>query len=147
MVQLEADPTWIANRAARKTRLADSEEKVRAEEAPILADLAVAGVKAASVYDFVGKRAAPSEAIPILVRHLGRAHSPNVREGIIRALGVPSARTAAFEILCVAYRAEPEPHLRFAIANALSAMSRFDELTELPGIEKFVALFDPNTES
>lgn len=86
MVQLEADPTWIAVRAARQIRLADSEEKVEAKETPILADLTVAEIHAASVYDFVGKRATPSEAIPILVRYFGRAYSPNVREGIIRAL-------------------------------------------------------------
>jgi len=67
-------------------------------------ELAAAGVAAESVGDFVGKRAAPSEAIPVLVRHLGMQYPPAVREAMIRAIGVPWARAMAFEMLCTSFR-------------------------------------------
>ena len=141
MRQLEADPKWVANNAAREARRAARETQFRAEEAPIVTELAAAGVAAESVGDFVGKRAAPSEAIPILVRHLGMQYSPAVREAMIRAIGVPWARAMAFEMLCTSFREERDEYVRFVIANALSGMARFDEVRELPGIQTHEALF------
>ena len=60
---------------------------------------------------------------------------------MIRSLGVPDARGIALEPLCNAYLNERDPNLRWVIANALSAMARLGELTHLPGIEEYSALF------
>ena len=141
MRQLEADPKWVAGKAAREARRAAREAQFRAEEAPIVADLTAAGVATESVDDLVGKRATPPEAISILVRHLGMPYSPPLREAMIRAIGVPWARAIAFEMLCASFREERDENLRFAIANALSGMARFDEVRELPGIQAHEALF------
>jgi hypothetical protein len=128
----------------RETRRAAREAQFRAEEAPIITDLASAGVSADSVGNFVGKRAAPPDAIPVLIRHLGLWYSHQVSDTIIRAVGVPWARAAAFEMFCASFRAEVYQNLRFAIANSLSGMARFDELRELPDIQEYGVIFSPN---
>lgn len=141
MRQLEANPEWVAQRDARAARHAERARQIAADEAPIIAELVAVGVAASSVYDFVGKQPAPDLALPILVRHLSVEHHPRIREGLIRALGIPSAREIAFDQLCDAYRRERDPILRWVIANALSGMARFEEVAELPGIHEFADLF------
>jgi hypothetical protein len=141
MRQLEADPEWVAKRDAREARHAERAKLIAADEAPIILDLAAVGVVVSSVYDFVGKQLAPDVALPVLARHLNVEHHPRIREGIIRALGIPSARGVAFEVVCDVYRSERDPTLRWVAANALSGMARFEEVAALPGIEEFVALF------
>ena len=141
MRQLEADPEWVAKRDAKATRRAERARQLADDEAPIIAELAVVGVTVSSIYDFVGKQLAPDCALPILVRHLNMEHPPRIREGLIRALGIPRARSVAFELLCDAYRSERDPTLRWVAANALAGMARFEEVAVLPGIEEFVALF------
>ena len=141
MNQLQADPKWVSERVTREVRRKSLEEQFEAEEAPIIADLAAAGADTTSTGDFVGKLAAPPEASRILVRHMGRGYSLAVREALIRALGVPWAREAAFEPLCAMYRIERDPHFSFLIANALSGMARFEDVSALPAIEQHASLF------
>ncbi|MBX9681086.1 MAG: hypothetical protein K2X38_20200 [Gemmataceae bacterium] len=125
----------LERRAARTARLA-------ADEEPIIAELVAAvGVAVVSVYDFVGERIAPGEAIPILTRHLGIKHEPNVREGIIRALGIPTARDLAFKPLRDAYPLERDPTWQWVIANALAGMASFEEVADLPRIDQYEKLF------
>jgi hypothetical protein len=141
MSQLEADPEWVAKRDARVARHAERAKQIAADEASIIADLAAVGVAVSSVYDFVGQQLTPGLALPVLVQHLNVEHHPRIREGLIRALGIPSARGIAFDLLCEAYRKERDPTLQWVIANALSGMAQFEEVAELPGIQEFVALF------
>lgn len=141
MRQLESDPEWVTERHAREGRHAERVKLIADDEATVVVELAAVGVAVSSVYDFVGKQLAPDAALPVLARHLSVEHHPNTREGIIRALGIPSARGIAFELLCDVYRNEREPMLRWVAANALSGMARFEEVSTLPGIEDFVALF------
>ncbi len=141
MNQLDGDPEWVAKRDAREARRAERAKLIAADEASVVADLATVGVAITSVYDFVGKQIVPDVALPVLVQHLKVEHHPRIREGIIRALSVPSARAIAFELLCDVYRSERDPTLRWVAANALSGMARFEEVAALPGIEEFVALF------
>jgi hypothetical protein len=89
MERLRSDPHWVAAEASRDARYAERSERLRVDQAPLLADLATAGVHAASVYDFVNGRPTPSEAFPVLVRHLDAGHLPPIREGIIRSLSTP----------------------------------------------------------
>src|SRR5262245_23196466 len=112
MNRLEADPEWVARRTARDARRAERECRLAADEASVIADLAAAGAFVSSVYDFVNGGPAPDIALPVLVRHLGVAHQDRIREGIIRALGIPSARGIAFEPLRDAFRNERDPTLR-----------------------------------
>jgi hypothetical protein len=141
MKQLESDPPWVADREERDARHAARAEALDADEASLIADLAAAGICVESVYDFVGKGSAPPSSLPVLLRHLNAGHLPVLREGVIRALGIPSARALALEPLCAAYRAERDPSMRWLIANALAGMAHFDEVKGLPGIEEYAPLF------
>lgn len=143
MRQLEENHERVAKREARAQRLAERAKQIANDQANIIADLGVVGVNVASVYDFVGQQHAPDIALPVLVKHLKIDHHPNIREGLIRALGVPGARVVAFELLCDIFRSECDPAFRRAVANSLAGMARLEELNDLPGIEEFAALF-PN---
>ena len=142
MRQLEADPEWVAKRDARDSRYAERESRIRAEQKPILDDLAEVGITVSSVYDLVGKQAAPAASFPVLLKHLACAYPSVIREGIIRALGLPAARAVALEPLSTAYSKEADPNLRWVIANALSGMASLSELKHLSGIEEYSAFFD-----
>jgi hypothetical protein len=139
--QLESDPEWLAQRAARDARHAARAKRLAADEASLVAELRSVGVPVTSVGEFVGKQIAPMAAIPVLLRHLDVEHMPVIREMIIRALGVPGARQMAFDRLCRAYCEERDPSIQWLIANALSGMARLEELSALPGIEKYAGLF------
>jgi hypothetical protein len=141
MKQLHADPQWVAEQQQREARHATSTARLKADEAAILSDLTAAGIEVASVYDFLKIPSRPPGAVAVLVRHLDTPHLRNVREGVIRALGVPAARALAFEPLRAAYRVESDPTLRWVIANALAGMARFEEVRELPGIDEYAKLF------
>jgi len=144
MRQLESNPEWVAKRDAKEARRADREKQLTADEASVVADLANVGVIVSSVYEFVGNNLPPPAALPVLVRHLRIDHHPKIREGLIRALSVPSARVIAFEILCDIFTKERDPNLRWVTANALAGMARFEEVKSLSGIEAFAALFTGN---
>jgi hypothetical protein len=141
MRRLEADPKWVAERDARQARRAARAQLEAADETSLVAGLAAVAVSVSSVYDFVGQRIAPAKAIPVLLRHLDVDHHPSIREGVIRALGVPGARPLAFDRLRAEYRRERDPNLQWVIANALSGMARLEELSDLPGIEQYAGLF------
>jgi hypothetical protein len=141
MRQLSADPRWVAEQEQREARHAATAARLKADEASILSDLAGTGIAVASVYDLLKTPCRPMEVVAVLVRHLNVPHLPNVRAGVIRALGVPAARELAFEPLRAAYRAERDPSLRWLIANALAGMARFEEVRELQGVEEHAKLF------
>jgi hypothetical protein len=141
MKQLNADPQWVGEQERREACQVAAAAKLKADEAPILSELAFTGIEVASVYDILKAPSRSPQAVAVLVRHLDTPHLRNVREGVIRALGVPAARALAFESLRAAYRGERDPTLRWVIANALAGMARFEEVRELPGIEEYVKLF------
>jgi hypothetical protein len=145
MNRLAADPQWVADQQARDARHAATAARLKADEVSILDELAAVGIEVGSVYDFVGRSIAPPEAIRVLIRHLKYSHDPRIREGIFRALGVPSAREVAFEPLRAAYIVEHDPSMRWVIANSLSGMAQYHEVRELPGIEQYADLFPKRT--
>jgi hypothetical protein len=141
MRSLEANPDYIARRAAQAAATAELAGVCAEDEARLIAELQQVGVRTNSVYDFVNEDGAPSAAVPILVRHLAVPHHPSIWEGIVRALAVPHARDAALETLRTAYRSEADPHRRWVIANSLGSMARLREVEDLPGIREYSALF------
>ena len=66
MVELEADPAWVAARDAREAELAATEANYREAEAPLVAALAEAGLQVSSVWDLVNTKDVPTagQAIP-----------------------------------------------------------------------------------
>lgn len=141
MNELESDPAWVAKRDARLARYRERESRLRDDQSSLIEELAAVGVQCESVYDFVNRGITPVEAFPVLVAHLDQAHLPNNREGIIRALTQRDARLFAFEALVHHYKHEKEPHLQWAIANALSAMARYEEVCDLERISEYRKLF------
>jgi hypothetical protein len=119
MARLQSDPEWVrreaADQAERETRIAQRLRETEPEHAPLLAELAAAGVKVrmtpqiqltlppeerpgrkplavTSLSDLVHTRDSYPEAIPILIRHLRRVRHPIMVSSIARALTVKEAR-------------------------------------------------------
>jgi HEAT repeat protein len=109
----------------------------RATAAPVLADLAAAGVDVATIGEVRTVRAALARAaVPVLVRWLAVDTEPAVRADIIRALGGAWARSAA-PALIEAYRQAPAgdgPGRRWQIGGALAEAAGddvFDDIVAL----------------
>jgi hypothetical protein len=113
MARLKGDPDWVRRNAEREAkesaRVARRLKEIEPEEAPILAELATAGVMVRSnladrlglkpeptpvrsISDLVNTRVSYPEAIPILVKHLQAVRHPVVVGSIARALTVKESR-------------------------------------------------------
>ncbi len=130
MAELQADPEWVQRRQEQQSRhaarVAHLKAELEPEQAPLLADLADAGLKINSVWDLVNSSECYSNAIPVLCKHLRLVHHPVLREGIARALTVPEARgVAGCEILEELKRENDmsASSVRWALANALTVMA------------------------
>jgi hypothetical protein len=146
VAELAQDAGYQAKLAERQAVATAQGVAASKDESQLIVELRAAGVRASSVYDFVGKQVAPSAAGPVLVRHLSLPHVPVVREGIIRALSRSDFRAVALEALREGFRQSTEHSERWLLANALAAMARLPELEpQLPGISEFAELFRNNS--
>jgi len=125
-------------------RLADLEmqrleavERSKLAALPIEIELRLAGVAIRSISDFLRDAVASDIAIPILLKWLPIADDPAVKETIVRALSIPSARPAATRPLIQQFRKLPlaeNEGIKWAIGNALSVIaddSAFDAIRDL----------------
>lgn len=141
MSRLQSDPDWVRENAEReathKAAVERRREELGPQQAPLLADLAAAGVKVDSVWDLVNAKWAYPAAVPVLAVHLQRAYHPVLREGIGRALTVPEARGAAARIILSELQkpSGESPHsVRWVLANALTLVgdeSMVDQIKRL----------------
>jgi hypothetical protein len=132
MKQLEADPEWIARRAARARDIASREAQSRREQASLLSDLAAFGVVVANVWDLVNTAAPYPRALPILLAHFSRDYSEHLLEGIARALAVKPARLTAWDPFLTALHAGTLPkNVTDAVMVAISVMARPADLPVL----------------
>jgi hypothetical protein len=119
MARLHADPDWARRHAeqeaAHKAKVEQIHKETEPEHAPLMAELAAAGVKVRmnpkiqltlppeerpgdtpvpvrSISDLVNTRDNYSDGIPILVRYLRKVQHPIMVSGIARALTVKEAR-------------------------------------------------------
>lgn len=116
-------PEWVAQNAELDANRAATERHLRAEEAPIIFDLAKVGVEIESVWDLVNTNEDYSVAIPALLNHLKRPYHHRIRNGIIRALTTPEARGLVGEGILRELGREEEPENRWALANALTVVA------------------------
>ncbi|WP_422936555.1 HEAT repeat domain-containing protein [Sinomonas sp. P47F7] len=109
-------------------------------------ELAAVGYPVGSVSELRVSRARYVDAVPVLVRWLARAETPNQKEEIVRALSVPWARTEALGPLIEEFRAGPVPgdprseSLRWAVGNGIEVLwddSRFNDLIALARDERY----------
>jgi hypothetical protein len=130
MAKLNADPGFRDRQRAQDAVIARKVAERLREEAPIVRDLAAAGIDVKSVWDLVNTRKTPSAALPVLVEHLQRPYSNGVKEGIARALGVRESRFA-WHRLVELFTAEPESRYREALAIAVAESADNAVLDEL----------------
>ncbi len=126
MAELQNDPEWVAQNAAREAKRVAAEAQFRIEEEPIIADLAVAGFEVGSVWDLVNTNDSYPSAIPVLLKHLRKPYHLRIREGVIRALTTPDARGVAAEAILAELRQEQDREIRWALANALTVVADQD---------------------
>lgn len=92
MSELGSDKAFLE----REREQEDARKKIRSEllkaEAPLVSDLRSAGVDVESVWDLVDRKEPYPSVIPLLFEHAKKDYPDRIREGIIRALGVPSSR-------------------------------------------------------
>ncbi len=120
LAELEANPEWIADRAARDAAFEAESARLRAAEQPVLEALRQVGVDVPEVWSLLeGDRRYP-EAIPILLEHLARPYPPAIREGLARALGTPDARPI-WHTLAARYFAESDERVKDGLATAVAA--------------------------
>jgi HEAT repeat protein len=119
-----------------------------AGEEPILAELAEAGFVVCSLADLRRSGVRYGDAVPVLLRWLGRVDDQKVKDEIVRALSVPWAKPAATRPLIEQFRlvdAVTDPTgmgLRWTIGNALDVLfsdASFDALAELAADRRYVS--------
>lgn len=119
MERLNADPRFVAERAAREAALQKRAAERWLAERPLVHELRNAGISVDSVWDLVNTNDSYVDALPILFSHLQREYPVPVREGIARALAVPEARSG-WEILTRLFREERDRRAKDGLAVAIS---------------------------
>lgn len=122
---LESCPEWVAQRDAREAAMRDKEARYLAEEAPLREELHRLGYPVKWVWDFVNaKQNYYLDAIPVLINHLQRPYSDEIREGIARSLAMKEARgVAGAAIVEVLGESDLGDQLRWALANTLTTVA------------------------
>lgn len=116
-------PEWVAQNAEREAKRRAAELRFRAEEEPMIADLAKAGFEVTSVWDLVNTNKSYPAAIPILLDHLHRPYHKDIRNGIIRALTIKEAKGLVGSIILGELHGETEEENRWVLANALTVVA------------------------
>jgi hypothetical protein len=119
-----------AKRAARAAEHRKLELEWQRAAAPLVEDLRSVGWDVSSVWDLVNIDEAYPEALPVLVRHLGRPYPAVVRDGIARALAVRRA-VFAWDVIRDQYLKENDRGAKDGLATALGAMVDRQHLDEL----------------
>lgn len=131
MAELQSDPDWVAQNDQREAKRAAAEAQFRAEEKPIIVDLARVGLEVGSVWDLVNSNTSYPEAIVVLLDHLRHPYHPRIRNGIIRALTVQEARGVAGQNILRELDQEKDPENRWALANALTVVADRKDMTQI----------------
>jgi HEAT repeat protein len=131
--EILADPEIAARQAEALALARDAEEKERQETAGLRAELAAVGIDIDLVWDLVNSRRSFPEAIPILLKHLGRPYDDRTREGIARALTDKVARRYARELIEAFQVEDDSKHhfVKWAIGNALTVTAARNHLPEI----------------
>ena len=145
MARLQSDPEWVRRDQERERKRQQFRQELLEEQKPLLEELATAGWRVESVWDLVNTSERYPEAVPVLLRHLGRPYHPRIREGIARALTVPEARgQAGSQILDELKRShrDDEGELRWVLINALMVVAEpsiRDQIDSLLSDQRFEA--------
>lgn len=136
--KLEDDPEFVRRRVEQESVLAEQIARSKADQAPLLTDLAASGVKAESVWDLVNTTTHYNQALLVLLDHLPRPYSDSVREGIARALAVPATRNLGWSLLMDEFRKTnpADKRVKDGLAVALAGASNDSVLADLIDLAK-----------
>ena len=144
LAELGADPDWLAMRAAKDRELVERRARLRAEEQPLLDELASLGIAVESVWRLNSSFESYEAAIPVLLSHLEQPYSPRLREGIARALGSKAARPTAWAPLLAMVRSGAlSGEVADGVMAAISAMAQPADLGTLIALIKNRSLGSP----
>jgi hypothetical protein len=130
LAKLHADPKYVARKKEQNEAFQRKREEYARAEAPMVEELRAAGVPVNSAWDLVNAPNTYSQSLPILLDHLQRPYPDAVRDGIARALAVPSAKFA-WALLIQLYRQEQGNRTQQALAVALSNIADDEVIREL----------------
>jgi len=139
---LAKDADYQRRMAEQEVRLAQAAADFRKDEESVIRDLNAAGIPADSLNDFMSSAPTPMAAAPILLRHLTVPHIPRVRDIILRVLADSHLRSVALAPLLEMFRSAADPNERWLLANAISTMAPFNEVTHVQGLGDFRGLFE-----
>ncbi len=138
LIKLEEDPQFVhRQQRERELRRQQLIREYREAAAPVLADLARAGIEADSIDELYNRALNYRPAIPVLLHWLHRVQNDDVKEDIARALTVRWAKPSGARPLIEEFRKAQDPQgtgLKWAMGNALSEVaddSVFDQIVEL----------------
>lgn len=138
LIKLEEDPEFVRRQQrGRELRRQQLIREYREAAAPVLADLARAGIEVDSIDELYNRALSYRSVIPMLLHWLPRVQNADVKEDIVRALTVKWARPVAAGALTKEYEQAPDSSvvgLKWAIGNALSVVaddSVFDQIVQL----------------
>lgn len=103
---------------------------------PLTNEVLEAGIRVASVWDFVNTDEKYPEAIPVLIKHLNKPYHRAIKEGIVRALAVKEAKGIANKAILEEYHKAPSDnfHYRWTFGNTMRVIVTEDDLEELSKI-------------
>jgi hypothetical protein len=130
MAELTRDPEYVAQRRQRDDERRRKEEEYVHAEAPLVKELRQAGIEINSVWELVNSPNTHAQSLPLLLEHLQRPYPDAVREGIARAMAVPSAKFA-WPILVRLYQEVQEPRTKDGLAVAISAIADRESIDEV----------------
>ena len=130
MVQLSADPEFVARRARDEEERERRAAEWRRAESALVDELRAAGYSVESAWDLVNTDTPYVSALPILLDHLSRPYPDAVREGIARALAVPGARFG-WDVLVQQYTDEEDGRAKDGLAVALAAAADEDVIGDV----------------
>jgi HEAT repeat protein len=125
LADLEQDPEYQRRQVEVQRQQQQNIEEYLTAAAPVLQDLAQAGVHVDRISADQLIQQDYKAAIPILLRWLQRVDNLRIKEAIVRSLSVPWAKPTAAPALVDAFRQAPDdpPGLKQAIGNALSIVA------------------------
>jgi hypothetical protein len=130
MAEFEKDPAFVERRRRRAEDLRRAQEADARDEAPLVEDLRRMGVPLDSVWELVNSTNTFAQSLPILLDHLQRPYPDAIREGIARAMAVPTARFA-WPVLLRLYKQENGARTKHGIAVALSNIADDEMLDDV----------------
>ena len=142
LAELANDPRYQAQLMAQEANRLAAESQFWADPAVLYADLQAFGAPATALDTWFDRVPLSGRAMGVLIAHLPRPYAPPIWESIVRSLTRRDARPA-LPMLCWAYSIERSAPRRWLLANAIGAMATLAEVSGLPDIETYEALFRP----